>query len=392
MSDLASTAGEIAFAAIQTDIDTFTMPTISGTIPVTASPEATQEPVNAENSEFNDSWDELPGDFVGYNMGQLKLSTLFRVSGSPGVLPPLHPLLLSVYGRHVENAGTDVRYQHYRKGADPWVYLSLIIKREFNVEYITGAIMNVLDIKVAGKKMPTLDFSGFFKKKVKAGRAHLLSAIDGTSTPVTVIPFRDSESFKRYEVGAYCAVGSDDNSGGGFEILSIDTGANTMTIKDGVTTAQSADAVIQGFAPVASITGEKISAVTGFISLDAGAGNRDVAFTEAAYKLDNGLKTVDDQVDKSVFTGGVAGDRRKVTFDVTKYLAIEDLGSDFDIKNQNDISGTCNFGEGTGTTAKIVMPLMRMQKAANTGSPVKTQPSHKCHPSTGNDASELIIF
>ncbi len=273
------------------------------------------------------------------------------------------------------------------------MYLSFVVKKQLYTEYVTGAVVNSGDLKVVAKKIQTIEFNGIFKKKVRAGRALLLSQIDGTTTPVTEIPFKDAEDYKNFDVDAYCVIGTDDNSGAGFKILSIDETNNKMTIEDGVTTVQDADAIIKGFTPVAVESGVDATSTFGWVTLNTGAaGDRDVAITEAAYKCDNGFKALDDIAYDSHFTGEVGTDSRKVTVDITKYFTVRDLGFDFDIKKQTDIVVKLNIGKESGASAVIEMPKTRILKASESGSPeVKKQPSHQCYPDTGDDESILIL-
>ena len=320
---IASTRGEIIFAAIQNDIDTFVMPTSSGTIPVTSSPEFTQKPEVAENEEMVDSYSDQAGKFAGYKAGSWKVSTNFKLSGSPGVEPNIHPLLLSLYGRHEVNAGTDVRYKHYRKNTDDMVFLSIVVKRDFVTEYITGAVVNQGEMKLVATKIQGIDFSGQFKKKVQAGTCSLLSGIDGTVTPVTVLPLKEAEAFKRIGIDSYIYVGTDDNSGAGFKVTDVDPAANTVTIEDGVTTVQDADSVIAGFVPVVSLSDEDISTRYGWINIDTGdAGQRKLAITEANYSIDNGIKALEDIVSDEDFNSEAVPDTRKVLMKITKYFDV----------------------------------------------------------------------
>jgi hypothetical protein len=393
MPDIASTRGEIAFAALQPDIDTFTMPTSSGTIPVTSSPEFTQKPEVAENEEMVDTYSAQQGKFAGYKAGTWKLSTNFKLSGTPGILSNLHPLLLSLYGRHTVNAGTDIRYRHYRKNTDDLVFLSIIVKRDFVTEYITGAVVNQGEMNLVATKIQGIDFSGQFKKKVRSGTCSLLSGIDGTVTPVTVLPLKEAEAFKRFDIDSYIYVGTDDNSGTGHKVVDIDPAANTVTIENGVTTLQGADSVIAGFVPVVSLCSEDISTRYGWINIDTGAaGQRKIAITEANYSIDNGIKSLDDIVSDQDFNTEVVPDTRKVLMKITKYFDIKSPNTGYDIRQQTDCDVELNIGKETGKSIRVLIPKMRILDTGESGTPQKKKNiDGQCFPDTGDDESTLIL-
>jgi hypothetical protein len=389
--DVASEKGEVIYVTLQSDIDTFLMPTTSGTIFVTSSPEFEQKPLMAENQEVTDSLGEEPGEFAGYNMGDWKISTNFKSSGTAGVESPIHSLLLAAYGR-TENTGPDVRYRHYRKDLDPIQFLSVVVKKHFETKYITGAYVNSLEVKVEKGKIQTIGFSGKYKKEVRAGRAKLLSDIDGTVTPVTSIPFEAAESYKRIDVDSYVVVGTDDNSGTGFKVIAVET-TNTMTIEDGVTTEQSAGAIIKGFTTVATKSGKNITSRFAWLKINTGeAGNRTVGVTDGTYKIENNFKALDEQVSDSDFNGDATTDTRKVGFDITKYFNPEDTGDPFDIKNTTDITGELNIGKTAGNSVTFTLSKLRLIESKESGSPEKKKgKTFKAHPDTGDDESELIM-
>jgi hypothetical protein len=390
--DVASEKGEVIYVALQTDIDTFSMPTTSGTVFVTSSPEFEQKTINAENSEITDSLGEEPGEFAGYNMGDWKITTNFKASGTAGVESPIHSLLLAAYGR-TENTGPDVRYYHYRKDLDPIQFLSVVVKKHFEVKYITGAYVNSMEVKVEKGKIQTVSYSGKFKKEVRAGRAKLLSDINGTTTPTNTIPFESAEEYKRIDVDSYVVIGTDDNSGTGFKVTAVAPATNTMTIDPQIATDQSAGAVIKGFTPVATKAGKNITSRFAWLKINTGdAGDRAIGITDGTYKLENNFKALDEQVSDSDFNGDATTDTRKVSLDITKYFNPEDTGDPFDIKNTTDITGELNIGKTAGSSLSIPFVKLRLVESKESGSPEKKKgKTFKAHPDTGDDESVLIM-
>ncbi|UCH93626.1 MAG: hypothetical protein JSV88_25605 [Candidatus Aminicenantes bacterium] len=395
MSDIATGKGEHIFVAIQPDIDTFVKPTTSNTIMVVQPPEFVQEPDIAANEELTFSEAEEPGEFAGYKAGTWSLESYLKLSGSPGVFSNMHPLLYAWYGRFIQNSGVDVRYQHYRlmNPRDPVVYLSVIVKKYFTVEFITGAWVNDGGFKGTSGKIQIINQSGFFLKKVKAGNAKLNEDIDGTSTAVTSIPLKEPEAYKRFDPDSYIVVGTDDNSGEGFLVTAVDKATNTITIEGGVTTVQNEDAEVRGWTPVPGILGENLTTRHGWMNITTGeAGQRKIGITEFDFKVDNGFKANEDEMNDTDYTASASRTGRKVTLNVSRYFRVEDTGFDYDIMEQTVIPFELNIGKEPGRMIQITGTNMRIQKKSESGTAEKKVGlDFKCHPDTGDDESTLIL-
>ena len=395
MSDIATGKGEHIFVALQTDMSTFVKPTTSNTIMVVQPPEFVQDPDIAANEELTFSEAEEAGEFAGYKAGTWSLEAYLKLSGSPGVLSNMHPLLYAWYGRFTQNVGVDVRYQHYRlfNPRDAVVYLSVIVKKYFIVEFITGAWVNDGGFKGTSGKIQPINLSGFFLKKARASTAKLNTDIDGTVTAVTTIPLKEPEAYKRFDVDAYIVVGTDDNSGEGFLITAVDKATNTLTIEDGVTTVQNEDSEIKGWSPVPAVLGEKLTTRNGWLNVNTGeAGLRKMGITEFDFKVDNGFKANEDEMNDSDFTASTSRTGRKVTLTASRYFRLEDTGFDYDIMQQTPTTYELNIGKEPGRMLLITGPNMRTQKKNESGKEEKKVGlDFKCHPDTGDDESTLIL-
>lgn len=395
MSDIATGKGEHIFVVVQPDISTFEKPTTSNSVMVVQPPEFVQEPDIAGSEELTFSEAEEPGEFAGYKAGTWSLESYMKLSGSPGVLSNMHPLLYAWYGRFTQNAGVDVRYQHYRlfNPRDPVVYLSVIVKKYFTVEFITGAWVNDGGLKGTSGKIQPVNLSGFFLKKARAGTAKLNEDIDGTVTPVTSIPLKEPEAYKRYDPDSYIVVGTDDNSGEGLLITAVDKATNTLTIEGGVTTVQNEDAEIKGWSPVPAVLGEKLTTRHGWMNVNAGeAGQRTMGITEFDYKVDNGFKANEDEMNDTDYTASTSRTGRKVTLNASRYFRLEDTGFDYDILQQTAIPFELNIGKEPGRMVQIIGSNMRTQKKNESGKEEKKVGlDFKCHPDAGDDESTLIL-
>jgi hypothetical protein len=395
MSDIATGKGEHIFVAVQSDISTFVKPTTSNTIMVVQPPEFVQDPDIAANEELTFSEAEEPGEFAGYKVGTWSLESYLKLSGSTGVLSNMHPLLYAWYGRFTQNAGVDVTYQHYRlfNPRDPVVYLSVIVKKYFTVEFITGAWVNEGGFKGTSGKIQAINLSGYFMKKARAGTAKLDTSIDGTVTPVTTIPLKEAEAYKRFDADSYIVVGTDDNSGEGFLVTAVDKATNTLTIDGGVTTVQNADAEIKGWSPVPAILGERLTTRNGWMNVNTGeAGQRKLGITEFDFKVDNGFKANEEEMNDTDYTASTSRTGRKVTLNVSRYFRLEDIGFDYDIMQQTPITYELNIGKEPGRIVQVTGSNLRTQKKNESGKEEKKVGiDFKCHPDAGDDESTLIL-
>ncbi len=391
MNDIASSKGEMIFVAQQPDIDTFVMPTTTGSVFLINEPDSKQKPNTAANQESRSDLGEQPATFAGYEIGDAKISCNLKTSGTPGVLPPIHILLLSVFGKHTTTAN-EVKYNSYAREDTP-IYLSVVVKKQMETQFITGAWINSTEIKIDKGKIQSIDFGPKFKKAVKVGIASLKNAIDGTSTPVTVIPIKEAEGYKRFDVDSYIVVGSDNNTGAGFKVTAVDTTANTVTIEDGVTTVQPVDAVIKGFTPVISESGKNIVSQFAWLKLNTGAaGDRNVAIITANFKVDNGIKGLDEEMSESEWNATTTWDSRKVTLDVSRYFRVEDTQDTFDIVKGTDIVASLNLGKETGNSIALEFPRMRILETGESGKPEKkNDKKFQAYPLNGDDEVTLVI-
>jgi uncharacterized protein YjbI with pentapeptide repeats len=107
----------------------------------------------------------------------------------------------------------------------------------------------------------------FDRAEFYTGNDNLDGAIDGSVTPVTQIPVKGSA--KKYWVGMKIIVGTNDNSGNGFEITAVNVATNTITISPGVNDAQIDATVVRGLIPAvknstANFSHTKFSKFAGF--------------------------------------------------------------------------------------------------------------------------------
>jgi hypothetical protein len=392
---IASTKGEIIWVATQADQQTINFPTSSGTIALNAPPEFTQKPRLAENKEMVDSFAAQPQIAAGMQTGNFKISLNLKASGSPGQLSPIHPLLYALYGRFTQNSGVDVQYNHYHRD-DDFIYLTFLVKKQFDTILVKSARIKKMEIKPAAAQILTIDFTGFFMERFIAGTSTLDSTIDGTSQPVTGIPLdttNDPEAFKRYNVGSYIYVGTDDNTGAGFKVTAINEGTNTLTIADGVTTVQNAGVTVAGFTPAVVKSGENTTGSRSWVEVNTGAaGSRKIHLTEGDFSVENGTKALEDIMDDAHSTTQFAEDTRTVNFNLTRYWTQEAADAKYHLQNRTQITAALNIGNEPGKIIQISMPNWQLKDQNESGQPEKKIGIQgQCFEDSGDDESTLIL-
>lgn len=393
-SKIASTEGELIFAAIQPGPGQITMPTSSNTIYCTAAPTVTQKPRIAENKEKRNTLDTQSGKVCAMHIGDYKFQTHLVVSGTKGELPNIHPLFLAAYGRYTVNAGTNVTYEHYQVNKD-YVRLTVLVKKEFETQLLGDVVVNTLAVKSTACALQLVDWDGYFLIKYRAGTGHLNAAIDGTSTPVTAIVLKTKKEAETYDPGAVINIGTDTNSGAGFKITAVDVDTKTLTIEDGVTTIQDADAEVVGWTPVEVASGYQIDGGFGDFVLDEGGeGASPVQIVSADYTLKNNIQKIEDERGSSTgYVGKYGTGKREVTFNTDSYLTIDELSAEYHLKNQSQITVELNMGAEDGKKAQVVLPNLRLTDVTESGDQQKKQARQgKCYPDAGDDPSRLILL
>jgi len=390
---VASEKGEVIWAAIQSAVDVPNFPTTSGTMLVTESPTFGREPVMATNSEITDSYAERPGEICGHKAGTLKLAVNFKVSGTKGTLSPIHPLLLALYGRHTVVPNTSVSYMHYRRNPeDAFVYLTVLVKKQTETVLMTNVRVKKMDIDITSDKLLPASFDCLYEKEFHAGKSTLKTAIDGTVTPVTVIPLNGLEDYQLFEVGSYIYVGTDDNGGAGFEVSAVSKANNELTIEDGVTTVQDVGVKIAGFTPVVTSSGYNLQAGKSWKTGNTGElGVRKIFYTNLKFGVENGVKALENICsDEGVI--GFAEGGRKVTLTTTRYYSLLGEGARYLLENEVSIPIDAQVGTEAGKILEIVIPSWKINKQSESGKEDKSIAiDGQCFESSGDDESTLVL-
>lgn len=383
----ASGIPEVLFIAEQPDRDTIQMPTSSDTVFLAGDASFDQEPIIAENNEKRDTYADQEGKLAAFKMGAWSFSTNLRVPGSLGVAPPGAPLYKSLYGRETIDAGVDVTYEHYRK-TDPLVYMTILFAGDIETYLITGAQVMKGSVKI-NDKILSVDWSGSFSRKYRAGTDETSSEIDGTSTPVTVIPI--THSAKNFDIGAYIVVGSDDNSGSGFKITAKNETSKELTIEGGVSTLQPAGSIVKGWAPVVQEAGYNVIGIIGDFKIDRGS-LETFDVISATLDIDGGIKDLGNEKSGSLYPTKTGRGKRKISLNWDGFESVGNLDVKAYVERYEAIPCVIDVGDEAGKIVTFSIPNFKPTKAGSSGSEEKKQAiSGQCFPDSGDDETTLVF-
>lgn len=335
-------------------------PAASDAVLVTAAPTFKQERVFLEDPQKRNTRGKL-GRVAGvYKAGELSFTTPVKPSGSAGSEPVPSQVLKALMGKESVTASTKVEYTLYETD-DAVRTLSVLVRNGFNTILYTGCYINQGTFTVKSGEgddaIQSGQFSGGFLRQYRAGTDALNAAVDGTVTPVTVIPLKNSGAFKKYDAGTKIRIGSDDNSGSGFEVTGIDSAANTLTITPGLASSQAADALVEGWTPEVTEAGHLIHGRFGKYQekLD-GEDYQDCLITEATVEINNNFKVLNEEKTDSAFPESIVSGKRDVSFKTSRYFRADGSTYEYDANNQIVRSVKLPAGVDAGKRVRFELP------------------------------------
>lgn len=331
-----------------------------------------QKPQFEKNDEAALTFSQIGRDFVGYNGGEFSFDFKERPSGTLGVAPVGDCVLESWIGKKVVVTDTSVKYVP-RTTTDPLVTFTMLVKKGNDTILMTGCA-----VKQGGKKyaiQPGADSiakinisNGVFLRRYRAGTDALLSAIDGSVTPVTVIPLKTADAYKRYDPGARVTIGTDDASGVGHVIASVDATGNTITLSGtGVTTSQLINAVVKGWTPAAASAGYTMLNKFGITRMKKGSGSyANVYITEGEFNYDNGNHVLF-EADGTAYPTDIAAGDRVLTASISRYVKQDCSDYAYDAENQVAIGIEFNSGNVAAKKSKVTLPKIEIDDPEESG-------------------------
>lgn len=230
-----------------------------------------------------------------------------RPSGTAGTAPDDTDLWEALFGTKTVSAGTSVAYSLLR---EPTANNALSIHRLYgpHSEAVCGAVASKLSLKWGGSDEPKITFSGDAKD-------HLLSGSDTLSASVSASDKIIVTDARQFAVGMRVKVGTEDNTGAGFTIESINYTTNELDLAASVTSQASGAAVIpMPLTPV--YTGSVIPVIVGTVKI----GTTTIYVTGGSFDVDQKLKLRNDEFGSATARGVRHPERREVTCSFDLYF------------------------------------------------------------------------
>lgn len=342
-----------AFVVKESAFGTLAFPSATDVIGVLGAPQVSQEEEFVDSREIVESRSTPDRAWVGTAAGSFSLQVYARPSGAAGTPPVEDVLLEAALGAKTVNAGTSVVYSP----ALELPSFTLAFREGHTTNFIVGAKVGELRLSITRKDFATWDVSGSFQKVLRAGTAETA----GTST-TTVIQL-ESGGAKLFDVGARVQVGTENNSGAGYEITAVDTSADTITLGTALSAAPAAGEVVSGYLPTASLSGHHVTGCEGSLSLDGA----ELTVTGIEVALSNALQPDDEELSAAGYVTAIDEGQRQVSGTINARYRRTYAAWFRRAREQEQGALVATAGETAGKRLKIELPLAQMNTPSTDG-------------------------
>ena len=333
-TDIALARESCVFVKKESTFGSFVFPSATDAVAVLGPPDHKQPESFTESDEVLDSRSLVTRFRDMTPPGEFSFSVYARPSGSAGTPPAEDALMEAVLGTKTVSAGSDVTY----KPAKTMPSLSLGIRDGHTCFFISGVVVQSVKGTLEAKGAIRLEFSGSYKKEVKAGTAETVS---GSTTSVINL---ESGGAKRFDVGSFVEVDGDNNGGAGYSVTAVDTSADTITISPALASAPSGGVTVQGYLPNPTIAGEPVQCRTGSVTI-AGVS---LPVITLEFEVNNNVEMIQDEVTSDSYPSDYIEGKREVTVTPTLYFRKEYLQYFYEARQQTDLVITMGGGDTAG--------------------------------------------
>jgi hypothetical protein len=262
-------------------------------------------------------------------------------------------LLECALGKKTVNSGVSVVYEP----AIALASFSLGHQVGHTVRFATGCVVEELRLEVVNKGAVKWSVSGPCAKLVHAGKGTTVAA-----STTTLIKLTSGEA-KLFDVGSRVSVGSEDNSGAGYEVTAVDESADTITISPALSSAPSAGETVQGFLPTPSLAGDPLQGRLGRVEMDSAV----LSISQASLTVRNEIKMLDDLLDDQDYPQGFIPGRRTVAGSVEAYFLREYLAHFRQAKSQTNVAINLIAGSTAGSILTVAFAQAQLNTPALSG-------------------------
>ena len=310
--------------------------------------------------------------------GNWSFPTYIRPAGAAGS-PPMGGILFEALLGKKDTGTSAVSYTPSLKLPS----FSLWVKKGDVVFFADGCVVNEARLTVAANGVPTIDWSGNFRRMGKCGVDSLASSATAGATSIEVT---DGEKF---DVGAKIIIGGDDNGGQGYTITAIS--GNTLTIDPGLSADASAGAEVKPWLPDASSVSFGDPLESESFAVLFGTDSKLVRNIELT--IANNIRIVDDELTGDLYpTGKIEGERR-INGRIAMYLRPDEVPMFTEAYAGKERAVTITGGESTGSKIRIEMPRVQLEvPTVGTDGPAATiEINYTALGTTGEDEIQIIF-
>ncbi|MCP4147644.1 MAG: hypothetical protein GY757_07830 [bacterium] len=294
-----------------------------------------------------------------WELGSYTIDTYVKPAGTLGVKPVAAPVYEAALGVETVTPGTSVVYSQPPERQTPVTY-SILVQDNDRMTIHGGCGLEKLSVTVKATELVNMNVSGKFMNHATAGTT-TIESIDGTSTPVEVLPLDTAGAHDKYMKGAKIILPVDDNGGAGYLITAVDSDANTITVTPGVPTSHEAGTIITGWSPGAVEVGEPVHGAYGIITANGG----EITAKEGTVTVNVPLKE-DEQKRDGEFPVCLKYDGED-TKECTVNGSFDSHGFNVAANTKTPNAVTIPAGQDAGKRIKFVMPAVQWQKPKTSG-------------------------
>jgi hypothetical protein len=271
------------------------------------------------------------------------ISLVNRPSGTAGTPPDYTLLLKHAFGTYTNNSSTSDVYTLLK---DPSALgLSVYRKLEGVLEGVYGGVIQNLTFSFSGDGFATIDISGVGYDMLWAGT----DAANGAGSTATALIVDDGDFYGKYGV---VQVGSNDNSGAGFQITAVS--GQTLTL--GAAASWSDDDAVIPFLPAATVGGNPLYGTAGSLSLDGGSST--ISVISGSVSMSTGIGLFDRNFGAAIPSGVILPEGRSVTGSLSFLV---DDNANYNILRGESANKTAqniqlNIGTVAGSICRLAMP------------------------------------
>lgn len=333
-------------------------PTSANAVLVIAATAIGQEIEKIEDAQLRGSRSRLTPIKGRTHPGEWSLKTYCKPSGTPETPPEADVLFECLMGTK-DVSGGKVTYEFDSDTNLP--SFSMWVKKGHAVFALEGCTVNQATFSVSGGEIVSIDWSGQFMIWYYAGTDELAEQATASSSTITVKDAKRFRGANKIRIN----IGSDDNSGEGYLVTSINYSTNQLGISPVLGTTQNANALVTGWCPTEST--EVGSPVHGKITTVT-IGSLNATLLGAQVNVVNNIRYYEDEMNQQWYpTAYGAVGVRGVEGSMSLYFRRQVMQYFYKAEYQVSEALSILCGNATGSKMQLYMPKIEYKTPTISG-------------------------